>query len=169
MYYVDEPRAAAPQTLATAETKEARGRFDCGRRGFLLSQLSRLVRTELTDCACQSPSGRSQTMMGGPPPQMQQERANTMSGSVSGYMPRAPPIRPGQQPNGYPPRPMDGPGYSNGQGPPQNLPQRRPIPPSQHMPQPEMQKTCLHIFHCKRYPLRLCLHRLPELKAILKK
>lgn len=71
-------------------------------------------------------------MTGAPPPQMPQDRANTMSGSVSGYMPRAPPIRPGQQPNGYPPpRPTDG---SNGYG--QNSPQRRPIPSSQNMPQP---------------------------------
>lgn len=75
--------------------------------------------------------------MGGPPPQIPQERANTMSGSVSGYMPRAPPIRPGQQPNGYPPpRPMDGPGYPNGPGQLHNPPQRRPIPPGQNMPQP---------------------------------
>ena len=75
--------------------------------------------------------------MSSQPPQMPQERANTMSGSVSGYLPRAPPIRPGQQPNGYPPpRPMEGQGYPNGQGQLHNPPQRRPIPPSQNMPQP---------------------------------
>lgn len=73
-------------------------------------------------------------MMGAPPPQIPQDRANTMSSAMSGYTPRAPPVRPGQQPNGYPPpRPMEGSGYSNGSNP---SPHRRPMPPGQSMPQP---------------------------------
>ncbi|KAK3047434.1 RHO1 GDP-GTP exchange protein 2 [Extremus antarcticus] len=84
--------------------------------------------------------GRSQTMNSATP-QAPPDRAATMSGmgsGGSGYMPRAPPVRPGQMPNGYPqsgmqngpngPPPQQQP-YMNG-----NSPQRRPPPPN--MPQP---------------------------------
>ncbi|OQN95936.1 hypothetical protein B0A48_17774 [Cryoendolithus antarcticus] len=82
-------------------------------------------------------AGRSQTMSGAPPP-IPQDRANTMSGSPpSGYLPRAPPVRLGQQANGYPPprpaEPYGGQQMPNGQ----SSPQRRPMPPpAQNMPQP---------------------------------
>lgn len=87
------------------------------------------------------PPGRSQTMTNVPPP-MPAERANTMSSSTLQYTQRAPPVRAGAQPNGYPaPRP---PGSSDGPNgfpaPPQqqysnmNGQQRR--PPPQNLPQP---------------------------------
>ncbi|KAK5170553.1 RHO1 GDP-GTP exchange protein 2 [Saxophila tyrrhenica] len=83
--------------------------------------------------------GRSATMSSATP-QPPPDRAATMSSMTSGggYMPRAPPVRPGQMANGYSPSNMQG-GPPNGPPPQQpymngNSPQRR--PPAPNMPQP---------------------------------
>ncbi|KAI5362082.1 Putative DH domain, DEP domain, CNH domain, pleckstrin domain, PH-like domain superfamily [Septoria linicola] len=85
------------------------------------------------------PSGRSQTMTsGGPLPP--QDRANTMSAATQQYMQqRAPPVRPGQLPIGYPRPPGSSDGGINGGQPQyamngQAAQQRR--PPPQNLPQP---------------------------------
>lgn len=76
--------------------------------------------------------------MTGSSPLPPQDRSNTMSGPPQQYMPRAPPVRPGQQPNGYPRPPGSSDGSANGQLPygmnGQAAQQRR--PPVQNLPQP---------------------------------
>ncbi|PPJ61397.1 hypothetical protein CBER1_11339 [Cercospora berteroae] len=80
-------------------------------------------------------------IFGGAPPGRTggtQERANTMSAATQQYMQRAPPVRMGQQSNGYPRPPSSSDGSVNGQpaygmnGQPGQ--QRR--PPPQNLPQP---------------------------------
>ncbi|KAI6823766.1 citron like protein [Hortaea werneckii] len=96
----------------------------------------------------QPPPGRSQTMTSATPP-MSSERAATMSSATAqGYMPRAPPVRPGisgGMNGGYPmmgssPSMTNLPQqpYVNGSGAGSSSPQRRPVPPPQQggMPQP---------------------------------
>nr|POF22256.1 rho1 guanine nucleotide exchange factor 1 [Quercus suber] len=86
------------------------------------------------------PGGRSHTMTGATPPPPS-DRASTMStATAQAFVQRAPPLRPGVQPNGYPQtsqqnishvqRPSGQQSYMNGQA----ISQRQ--PPQQNLPQP---------------------------------
>lgn len=86
------------------------------------------------------PPGRSHTMTSATS-QVPPDRASSMTTAASGVGPRGPPppVRSGQPPNGpLPvPRPPGAPGPDAASfGDPQRMPQRRPLPPEQNLPQP---------------------------------